>query len=209
MMEKITSDVHQIKILRFFVLLTFLYYFPVILLWKRIIPFKYRFIVLGGMTIIGGIIYALFRGFTWHELGFRIDNLKLSLLWNVVLSVLFLIVLFVLYKSGFTGSSTAPKWSYYFVFYVLISIPAQEFAYRSLLFAEMTDIGINNPYLMIIISSTTFSFLHIIFNNPKNVSLSFLLGLIWGFIYLKSPNFWGISFSHMILGVLSIYNGIV
>jgi hypothetical protein len=192
----------------FALFLSMCYYLPTILVWARIIPFKFRLHVLVTMTIIG-IIYAKRRKCSWNDLGFRRDTLKGSLIWNLGLSLVFLISLCLMYASGLAGESTAPSWSLFFTFYVFISCPSQEFAYRSLLFAEMKNAGIENPVWQIAISSITFCFLHIIFSSVLNMVLTLFLGIIWGTIYQKHPNFWGVALSHAVLGVLSIANGIV
>jgi hypothetical protein len=202
------EKIEKPRLFKFLLFLLVGYYLPAILVWKRVIPFRFRLHTLTVLTVFG-VAYAVVRKFSWHDLGFRRDTLKKSLVWNLGLSLIFLVILTIMYALGLTGESTAPSWSLYFVFYVFISNPSQEFAYRSLLFAEMEDVGIKRPLWRILISAITFSFLHIIFNRILNLVLTLFLGIVWGTIYEKYPNFWGVALSHAVLGALSIANGIV
>ena len=192
-----------------FVLFAFLfYYLPVILIWLDIIPFSFRFWLLLIMTCVV-FLYQVVRKRTLKELGFRRDTLKDSLLWNGIFSFILAAIILILYLAQLIREPTTPQWQWFFVFYIFISSPSQEFLYRSSVFAEMNTRRILNPYTQIAISSVTYSFLHIIYNDIITLLVTLFAGIIWGVIYYKRPNFWGVALSHAVLGVISILVGLI
>ena len=183
-------------------------YLPVTLLWTGIIPFRYRFAVTF-CAIVGAISYAGVRRLNWSALGFRRDNLKRSLLWNLGVSLLFLTILYYLHSMGLIVKSTAPLWPLFFIFYILVLSPAQEFFFRSVLFAELREIRPGAPWLIVLISSLSFCFLHVIYRSPLMLLITLLMGIVWGVIYYRYPNFWGVAFSHAILGTAAFAIGLI
>ena len=192
----------------FILLLVFIYYVPPTLLWLGAIPFSYRFYTL---VILAGIMIGLayLRGFSLHDLGFRKDTLKPSLLWNGGLSLVFVAIMYAAYTAGWIRKPTVPDWNLFFVFYVFISSPSQEFLFRSTLFAEMRRVGITRLPWLILISAVTYCFLHVFYRDPLTLGVTLFMGIVWGLIYNKYPNFWGVALSHAVLGVVSILVGII
>jgi membrane protease YdiL (CAAX protease family) len=192
-----------------FVVFTFLaFYLPVILIWVNIIPFEYRFHILVAMAVIMAI-YSFMAKYSLQDLGFRNDTLKASLLWNGGLSAFFVVLMYSLYMAGLIREPTVPSWTLFYLFYVFISSPAQEFIYRSVMFAELDKANIKQSFPRIAISAVTFCFLHVIYNDWITLAVTIFMGVVWGVIYNKKPNFWGVTISHAILGVVSIATGLV
>lgn len=195
-------------ILVFSLFIAIFYYVPVLLLWFGIIPFKFRFYVLIMLAIVLAA-YSYSRKHSLHELGFRIDNLKKSLFLNSIFALLILGALITFYYLGAIRQPTVPGWKWFYLFYVLISAPAQEFLFRSVLFAELRKSNFSSAFLQIVITSITYSFLHIIYNDWITLIVTLLMGIIWGAVYYKIQNFWGIAFSHAVLGAISISIGLI
>lgn len=196
---------------RWFGLLAFLclgYYLPIYLVWSGVIPFAYRYHVLIGMTAIMAV-YALVRRHSWRDLGFRRDTLPTSLAWNIGLSVILAAALLVLYFAGLIRQPTIPNWNLFFIFYIFVSSPAQEFLFRSMVFAEMRAAGIRSGLVQVLLSAVTFCSLHVIYHDALTLGVTLFIGLIWGFIYYRAPNFFGVTLSHAVLGVISIAVGLV
>ncbi len=183
-------------------------YAPVILIRAGVIPFKYRFVIMFCLLAVM-IFYVWLRKFCWFDLGFRRDTLKQSLIWNLGLSLFFLTILYCLHNMEIVGKMPIRFWPVFFVFYILILVPAQEFFFRSLLFAELGNLRYKRHWSIIIISSLSFCFLHIIYKHPLMLLTTFFMGLIWSIIYYKYPNFWGVSLSHALLGVVAFALGLI
>jgi len=182
-------------------------YLPVTLLWTGVIPFRYRFVVTFFAVMII-IAYAGIRKLNWSALGFRRDTLKRSLLWNIGATVVFLSILYFLHSAGLIVKSTAPLWPLFFIFYILVLSPAQEFFFRSILFAELRRVRTGAPWHIILISSASFCFLHVIYRSPLILFITLLMGIVWGVIYYRYPNFWGVTISHAVLGTAAIAIGL-
>jgi hypothetical protein len=184
------------------------YYLPIFLVWSGVIPFAYRYHVLIGMTLIM-VVYAIIRRRSWRALGFRRDTLPVSLAWNIGLSLVFGGALLALYFAGLIRQPTIPSWNLFFVFYIFISSPAQEFLFRSMVFAEMAAAGLTSGLVQVLLSAVTFCSLHIIYRDPLTLGVTLFMGLVWGFIYFRAPNFYGVTLSHAVLGAISIAVGLV
>ena len=192
----------------FIFLLIILYYLPPLLLLSGGLPFTWRFRILGIMTIVM-LAYDWWHGFGFRELGFRSDTLKGSLLLNTLVSLLLILFMSLSFKAGLIRAPTVPGWNLFFAYYLLISSPSQEFLFRSNLFALMRRHNIGGSNLQVIVSSVTFSFLHVFYKDPLTLVATFTVGLLWGAIYYKYPNFWGVALSHAVVGVAAILIGLI
>ncbi|MBD0369631.1 MAG: CPBP family intramembrane metalloprotease [Pyrinomonadaceae bacterium] len=193
---------------RFLFLLIILYYLPPLLLLSGHLPFTWRFQILAFMTVIM-LAYDWWHGLSLRELGFRTDNLKGSLLLNSFVSLLLVLFMFLSFKAGLIRTPTAPVWKLFFAYYLLISSPSQEFLFRSNLFALMHRHNIRGAILQVIVAAATFSFLHVFYKDPLILVATFAIGILWGVIYYKYPNFWGVALSHAVVGVAAILTGLV
>ena len=198
----------QNHILIFIFFLAGTLYIPVTLIWTGVIPFRYRFAVMFCILTVM-VSYVWLRKFRWSDLGFRRDTLKQSLMWNLGMSLLFLSLLYLLHNAGLIGKATIHFWPLFFVFYILILTPAQEFFFRSFLFAEMGNFRHRWHWSIVAMSSLSFCFLHIIYQNPMMMLVTFFMGLIWSIIYYKYPNFWGVTLSHAMLGTAAFAFGLI
>ena len=195
-------------ILIFIFFLTGTLYIPVTLIWTGVIPFRYRFAVMFFILAVM-VSYVWLRKLHWSDLGFRLDTLKRSLMWNLGTSFLFLVLLYLLHDAELIGTAAIRFWPLFFVIYILILTPAQEFFFRSLLFAEMGNCHYRRRWSIIALSSVSFCFLHIIYQQPIMLLASVFMGLIWSIIYYKYPNFWGVTLSHAMLGTAAFALGLI
>jgi len=189
-----------------FILVAF--YTPVTLIWLGVIPFRYRFL-LAFIFMSLTILYILKRRFNWSELGFRRDTLKESLKWNLGVTFLFLVLLYVFHDAGWIELAQVRLWPFFLFFYILVLTPVQEFFFRSILFAEMKKVRVRNPLPIIALSSLSYGFLHVIYQKPAMLVATLLMGVVWGCIYYKYPNFWGVTISHALLGAVAITVGMI
>jgi membrane protease YdiL (CAAX protease family) len=196
------------RIIKFLAFIFLAYYLPVILILAHVIPFEFRFHVLVAMAFVMAV-YAFGSKHSLKDLGFRFDTLKASLLWNGALSALFVILMIALYMANLIREPVVPAWTWFYLFYVFVSSPTQEFIYRSVIFSEMSRAGIESPLLQVTLSAVTFCFLHVVYRDGITLAVTLFMGIVWGMIYYKHPNFWGVTISHAVLGIVSIATGLI
>jgi hypothetical protein len=193
----------------FFVLtVVLIYILPVLFLLAGIIPFAYRFHTLLISSFIIGLL-ALLQGYSLKDLGIKNDVFIPSIKWNIVLLILLAIPMLIICMAGAIRQPDIPEWAWFFVFYVLVSSPIQEFAFRGFLFAIMRHAGIMNSAYLILNSALIYCIAHIFYQDILTTVVTFVMGIIWGYLYYKYPNIWGVSLSHAVLGALAILVGII
>jgi uncharacterized protein len=207
MTEQAAAD-PQASLARFAALLFVAFYLPPLLITFGLIPFAYRFVVLVAMAAALAVL-ALQQGIPVRELGLRADNLRPALVANAVLSLVVGSGLLGVWWLGLMRQPRAVDWSWFAPFYVLVSCPAQEFLCRGFLFAEMRRHGITGAGGQIAISAFTYAFLHIVYNDWLAFLAPLAIGVVWGAIYRRHPNLWGVVVSHAILGLIAIAIGLV
>lgn len=192
----------------FIMLAVLVYVLPVALILVGVIPFSQRFTVLLLMAIA---VFALerLRGRTWAELGIRTDNLRGALTANLILSVVLTVGLLVAFFMGAIRTPTIHGWSSFYLFYVLISSPSQEFLFRSTVFAEMERSGLHGRFAQVGVSTVLYALPHAIYHDALTLFVAAVMGVVWGVIYRRYPNWFGVALSHAILGALSIYLGLI
>lgn len=188
-------------------LLILLYQLPVFLLFLKIIDYKYRYVLLFIFTFIL-FVYTYSQRYNLRDLGFRIDNIRKDIIINLTFCLIIVLALILSDQFGLIRNPTIPDWKLFFIFYVFISSPLQEFLFRSLVFHELKLFGLGNVG-QIIISTINFSLMHIIYHDWLTYLSALFAGLCLGLIYWKTKSIYGISFSHAVIGAVSIYVGLV
>jgi hypothetical protein len=187
------------------VVISFLYILPVVLLLIKVIPFSDRFLVLAitGALIIG---LALLNEISLADLGFNHQNLLPAIKDILPVTIISSVLMIAFYlKYGMRIDNSSIPW-YFYVFYISLSSPLQEFLYRSYLFNQLAQIQLNQGSI-IIITSILYSFAHSIYQDLLTILLSLIIGLYWGYHYNRFKNFYSITFSHTILGIVAILTG--
>jgi len=186
--------------------LTLVYIGIPVLILAGLINFDYKFYAL----TIGAIVTYLFcrwMGLSNKELGITLIGAKKSMLHILPLTIVLAVAGAVLWFAGFSRISPNENW-YFFIFYIFISSPVQEFLYRGVLEAVMEHSNFSFIAKMIF-SSLLYSFVHVIYRDMLTLVLTFAIGLIWYFCYQKEKNLIGVSISHAVLGVVTIVAGII
>jgi len=193
---------------RFYSIVIVAYCVPPLLIVFRVIAFKYRFLLLIAIALLLSA-YSFFSQIPVRSLGIRLDNLRESMKWNLGLSCVFVGLLLAMRSASLIRAPTIPQWNLFFLFYVLIASPAQEFLFRGFLFAEMERVGIKSERWMVVISAVTYCFLHVIYRDLITLGVTLFMGVVWGLIYYKYRNLWAVTCSHAVLGVVSILVGLI
>lgn len=164
--------------------------------------FKYKLYIL---VTFGILIYFWLRknNISNEDLGITNRNITNSLISNlpiIIISISIITLMKFLNINKFVPSETI----YFYLFYIFISCPIQEFLYRS--FYGYFDDG---KYNIMLLSSSMYAFVHIIYKDILTVILTFIIGLIWYNLYRKDKNLLGVSISHCIIGMITILLGII
>ena len=191
------------KLLLILILLIYLLV-PILILYNSYL-FKIKFYIL---TIIGVIIFILMKVFNIKnkDLGINKNNILKSIKRNLLLIIVSIIII-IIFKLLHIDKYNSNESIFFYIFYILISCPIQEFLYRGV-FGYFEKVY-NNKYLWLIISCLLYSFIHIIYKDILTCILTFIIGIIWYILYRKDYNLVGVSISHIIIGILTISLGII
>jgi membrane protease YdiL (CAAX protease family) len=189
--------------LRLFSMVAGVYITPVVCLRLGLIPYRFRFHVLIAMAIVA-VAFAALR-YSAHGLGLGRPRLLQILGWSVIPSALLIAGIF--WADLPHRLQTTQRLPFY-LFFVLLSAPAQEFLYRSFLFAELAAARIPR-FGIVVISAGLYSFMHTIARDGMTTLLTFVVGLIWAAIFLRTRNFFVVALSHAGLGVAAITLGVI
>lgn len=187
---------------KLFIIINFLYLAIPLLILFFLILFRYKFYIL---VLFGIIIYFLIKAnnISNDEIGITKNNIFKSFINNlpiISVSIFIIILMRILNLNKFTPNENI----YFYLFYIFISCPIQEFLYRGVY--GYFDNGKNN---ILFLSSFMYSFVHIIYRDLLTNVLTFIIGLIWFSLYRRDKNLLGTSVSHCVLGILTILLGIV
>ena len=177
---------------------------PILILFNNYL-FNIKFYLLTG---IGLGIFILMKVFNISnkELGITKQNLWKSIKRNLILIVL-CVILILIFKLLHVDKYNPNETLYFYIFYIFVSCPIQEFLYRGVF--GYFDMNSKYNYLWIILSSLCYSFVHIIYKDVLTCVLTFIIGIIWYMFYKKDKNLCGVTLSHMVLGVATIVLGII
>lgn len=192
------------KVLLFLILALYII-LPIIIFYNETL-FKYKFYIL---TIVGTLIYIGLRisKVTNKELGIKKTNILNSLKRNIPIIIIFIIII-IIFKLFSLAKYTPNETIFFYLFYIFISCPLQEFLYRGVFGCFENNI-IKNKYIIIFLSSFCYSFVHIIYHDLLTIVLTFIFGIFLYLLYRRDYNLFGVSVSHIVLGILTIYLGIV
>ena len=188
---------------KLFFFTTILIYFlvPFLIMFNKSL-YDYKFYIL---TIIGLLMLLTIKllKIPLKKFGITKNNFKKSIMHNIPIIIIGIIAIIVLNIMGISRyNSDETIWFY--LFYIFISCPIQEFLYRGVL--GYFD---NNKYVWVIQSSFCYSFVHIIYRDSMTLFITFIMGIIWYLLYRKDKNLIGVCLSHIVLGILTIFLGII
>jgi len=185
----------------------FAYILPVLLLFLGLIPFSWRFyvLILAAMVVVA---IALMYQLSLVELGFTRNNLGKSLKAIALLTLASTLLMLIHYfTQGSRLDNSAYKWSFY-LFFICVSSPIQEFLYRGFLFSIFSRAKFA-MWLQILLSTLLYSFVHLIYQDIYILLSTFIIGIFWGWHYAKFHNLYSVIISHSVLGAIAILVGLV
>jgi uncharacterized protein len=187
-------------------IITLVYILPVSLFFYDLVPFYWRFhaLILVAATIAS--IGYLYR-FSVVELGFTSSQLR-SAAKAIAVPTLATAILMSFYhaQQGARLDNSAYSWPFY-LFFVGLSVPLQEFLFRGFLFALLTRLKLAT-WGQVVLSALLYSFVHIIYRDLPTLIFTFLFGLAWSVYYARFRDIYSIIFSHGLLGSIAILLGL-
>ena len=177
-----------------------------LLILSGILSFDNKFLYL---TVGAVIVYIAMRilGFNNQELGIATKGIRESIKKVIPITIILTILgLALIYFRISRFHSTETIWFY--LFYLFISSPIQEFLYRGALTSIFRRMNLSDSRNWIM-SSLLYSFVHIIYRDFLTCLLTFAIGLIWYKKYEYNRNLIGVSLSHAVLGAITIFTGII
>lgn len=195
------------KSVRVIVIILFFYILPPIAVSLNIISFNLRFVLL---TFVAPLLFLLRPSTDTRNADFGItsQNIGKSLVEAIPVTLILALPLLILSAVNERRYDNSNLTILFYAFYVLISCPFQEFAYRGYLLHAMEIIGLRT-WIRIAIAAILYSFVHIIYRDIYILLFTLLAGAAWSVHYNKFRNLAGVTLSHAILGILTIVLGFV
>ena len=129
-----------------------------------------------------------------EKFGITRKHIQGSLKYNAIITLIGIAVISALGLGlGFKQIHLDTSW---LAFYIIISVPVQEFVFRGAVQTYLYRIG-NTP--AVIAATVLYASIH--YYDPLLTFLTLLAGLAWGYAFLKKPNLLGPVISHAILGI--------
>ncbi|MBW4614103.1 MAG: CPBP family intramembrane metalloprotease [Desmonostoc vinosum HA7617-LM4] len=183
------------------------YILPVLLIYLNLIPFQARFYLLVLAAVAIFAIARLYR-FSLVELGFTKQRLGTALKAIALPTLASALLMFTYYMmQGPRIDNSAYKWIFY-LFFVGVSSPVQEFLYRGFLFSIFSRVKLK-IWFKIILSAILYSSVHLIYRDLPTLISTFIIGIFWGYHYVKYRNLYSVIISHSLLGAIAIFFGLV
>jgi membrane protease YdiL (CAAX protease family) len=179
---------------------------PVYLLYKKIIPFKYRLHVLFFIFLIV-IFFIIIEGMTFYDLGIRFDNIDNHIFPYIAFTVLVSVAIIYLSKYVLKREHYIHYW-HEKRFHILVFIPLcflQEFIFRGYLIPKLFDI-FNSSIMVVFINSLLFMYIHVIYSRKNlDLLLVFIEGFLLAMIYIFYTNLIFVAIAHSIHNFIAIF----
>ncbi len=177
-----------------------------ILICTGVIPWNMKFVAL----VVGAVMmYIVMRilGNTHSDIGITRQRTIYSLKTVLPITIALIIaagLFLLLEKPRFSPTEGIG----FYVFYVLISCPAQELLFRGILSRMLQELRLHRV-LELGAAAALFGYVHIIYGDMLTVVVMSIVGLFWYQAYQQSLNVIGVTISHVVLGVMTIALGII
>lgn len=177
-----------------------------LLIFVGLVPFDWRMYLL---TLTGGgfIFWAKCLNLTKEDLGLSSTTFIPAMRSQLWVIGAFLALLLIAPYIGLTERFEQPN-ATFFLFYVFVSCPIQEFIYRSFLFS-MCKRSEFNMVATCAILTVPYAWVHVIYRDWLTLLFTLVIGAFWASTYQRQPNLAAVSISHAVLGVTTLLLGMV
>ena len=195
---KIEKEIVWVQIL-------YLFIFPILLLYFKILPGNFRFILLLAVALL---LYGIVKHAHWthKDLGIKKHFMK-----DIVPYSLFTLggVLFIIWLAQIVPHSPFLEWEDNIKF-LLLFIPLsvlQEIIFRGILM-NMLERTFSSAIFIIVLNASVFAMMHVIYLNSIFVlPMTFIAGIGFAWMYYQYKNLALISVSHTILNFVAMILG--
>ena len=151
------------------------------------------YVLLGAAVII--IFLVFLRKEKLEKYGVTKNHWKESIKLSLMISIAALIFLF--FIKPFVDINLAKFSLMWLLPYIFISVPLQEFVFRGYVQKRLGEATINRTET-IVLASFAFAIFH--YPSKSLIVMTFIIGLIWGYLFEKHKTLAGPLISHIILG---------
>ena len=203
--NRITLTAHRRQMI-YLCTIVCVYLVPPILICIGVIPWNMKFVAL----VVGAVMmYIVMRilGNTHGDIGITRQRTIYSLKTVLPITIALIIaagLFLLLEKPRFSPAEGIG----FYVFYILISCPAQELLFRGILSRILQELRLHRV-LELGVAAALFGYVHIIYGDVLTVVIMSIVGLVWYRAYQRSSNLIGVTISHVVLGVMTIALGII
>lgn len=180
-----------------------------VLLYPQLLPFRLAVMAAGSVYIF----FAMKKNnLSLADIGVRKEHAMRSISYVAFPTLVFAVLLLVAssyfpkliqYDEIVAESYGYPIWMP-ILFYVLISVPLQEFVLRGFYITRLELVSRNRLFLLLY-SSFIFAIIHSAFQNKTQVPFAFLLSLYMGHVFLKFRSLAGPIFMHAVIGATFLW----
>lgn len=183
----------------------YLYVIPTLLLYFKILPGNFRFLMLFGVALL---LYGIVKRahWTYTDLGIKRDFMK-----DIIPYTLFTIggVFFLIWLAQIVPHSPFLNW-WVNIKFLLLFIPIsilQEIIFRGVLM-NMLERTFTSAIFIITLNAAVFAMMHVIYLNSVFVlPMTFMAGIGFAWMYYQYKNLTLISISHTILNFVAMILG--
>ena len=203
--KHITHTIHHRQMIYLYAIVCVYLMLP-ILICTGVIPWNMKFVAL----IVGAVMmYIVMRilGHTHSDIGITRQHTIYSLRTVLPITIALIIaagLFLLLEKPRFSPAEGIG----FYVFYILISCPAQELLFRGILSRILQELRLHRV-LELGVAAALFGYVHIIYGDMLTVVIMSIVGLVWYRAYQRSSNLIGAMISHVVLGVMTIALGVI
>jgi|SRR3989344_3562863 len=151
------------------------------------------YVLLGASVII--IFLVFLRKEKLDKYGVTKNHWKNSVKLSLMISIAAVIFLF--FVKPFVDINLAEFSLMWLLPYIFISVPLQEFVFRGYVQTRLKEATINRTET-IVLASFAFAIFH--YPSTSLIVMTFIIGLIWGYIFERYKSLSGSFISHVILG---------
>lgn len=183
-----------------------LFILPVFLIYRNVIPFRYKVHTLGLVALLSVIIVPL-KGWGMEKLGLQPHAVgEHAIPYFLFTGGLGVALLIIAKLTKRTGKERWWKDSHFVYGFIVVSV-LQEFVFRGFLIPELQLI-FSSTTLIILSNALLFTFMHSIYSdNLPTLTMIFLGGIGFAAMYIYFPSLILISISHAILNFIVVYFG--